>query len=347
MSLLGITCLRDDGPYVVEWVAHHLAAGFDHLLVLSHDCSDGSDTLLDELAGTGRLTHVRFEPKGKKSAQWQALELAWDHALVGQADWVMFFDCDEFICLQPGIADVPALLDELQDSSGAADAIAVPWRLFGSSGQAHKEQGLTTERFQMAAPPDLRFPMGHLFKTFLRPKMFRKLGVHRPRQKKRRVPVWMGPSGERLPPAFAENEKAISLLGSYRTPPMVQLNHYSLRSADEFMIKRRRGLPNHASKKVDVGYWAERNWNTERCDRIDHMLESSRRMVDELMRFGRVRELHEACEAAHQEMLKEIMQDKDEVRFHWQLGLLTGSEPPTDEAMRAYLLRQQAALVGR
>ncbi len=97
MSIVGITCQRDDGAYLVEWLAHHLAAGFDRMLVLSHDCCDGSDELLQALSADPRIAHLPFEPRGKKSVQWQALKLARHHPWVDAADWVLFFDCDEFI----------------------------------------------------------------------------------------------------------------------------------------------------------------------------------------------------------------------------------------------------------
>ena len=35
-GILGVTCLRNEGPYVVDWVAHHLAAGFDHVRRADH-----------------------------------------------------------------------------------------------------------------------------------------------------------------------------------------------------------------------------------------------------------------------------------------------------------------------
>ena len=73
------------------------------------------------------------------------------------------------------------------------------------------------------------------------------------------------------------------------------------------------------------------------------MLEATRCKVEELMAFRGVRVLYEACEAAHQALFEDIMQSVDDVRFHWQLGLLAESHPPTDEAMRAYLERQQLA----
>ena len=32
-QILAVTCMRDEGPYVAEWIAHLLAVGVDHVLV--------------------------------------------------------------------------------------------------------------------------------------------------------------------------------------------------------------------------------------------------------------------------------------------------------------------------
>jgi len=344
MTVLGVTCLRDDGPYVVEWVAHHLAAGTDHILVLSHDCTDGSDALLDALQASGRVTHLPFAPKGGKSVQWQALRLAGDHPLVAGADWVMVFDCDEFLSLDPACPDIPALLEQLQAKGGQADAIALTWRLFGSDGQLGYGPAPTPERFRRAAPRDLPFPMAHLFKSLVRPKAFQKLGVHRPRRKPRRDAVWLNAWGERLPDSFVQNDEMITLYSHAKDhAPLAELNHYSLRSRDEFMVKRHRGLPNHMKKPIDVGYWVERNWNTVEEGRIDAMLPATREMVAKLMALPEVRARHDASVAAHHRRLAAIFEDVDEVRFHWQLGLTSDSTPPSPDALRAYVKAMAAA----
>ena len=344
MTVLGVTCLRDDGPYVVEWVAHHLAAGMDHILVFSHDCTDGSDAVLEALTASGRVTHLPFAPKGRKSVQWQALQLAGDHPLVAGADWVMVFDCDEFLSLDPACGDLPGFLDKVQEQGGKADAIALPWRLFGSDGQAGYGPAPTPERFRRAAPRDLQFPMAHLFKSLVRPKAFQKLGVHRPRRKKRRDALWLSAWGERLPDGFVQNDEMITLYNHARAnAPLAELNHYSLRSRDEFMVKRHRGLPNHMKKPIDVGYWVERNWNTVEEPRIASMLPATRAMMDDLMALPDVRTRHEATVAAHQRRLNEIRQDVEETRLHWQLGLTPNSTPPSPEALRSYLRAMAAA----
>mgnify|MGYP002652033994 CR=1 FL=1 len=44
-----VTSMRDEGPYALEFVAHHRAVGFDRIFIASNDCRDGTDLLLDAL----------------------------------------------------------------------------------------------------------------------------------------------------------------------------------------------------------------------------------------------------------------------------------------------------------
>ena len=335
MTIVGVTCQRDDGPYMAEWIAHHLAAGFDRMLVLSHDCSDGSDALLEALSADERITHLPFEPRGKKTVQWQALNIARKHPWIDAADWVLFFDCDEFICLPEG--DLPSLLASLDTEQGHFDALALPWRLFGSAGLQYREPGLTPERLTMAAPDDLHFPLAHLFKTLFRPQAFRKMGVHRPRAKPHKPARWLAPDGRPLPDHFATNDSAISLYGLPTATRRIWLNHYSLRSAGEFIVKRDRGLPNHSNREIDLAYWAERNWNTEVNRGILTMMDATHAEFDKLMALSRVAQRLTHCEKWHETRAAELMTDSDTLRLHFRLGMLTGSTPPGAAFTRAFV----------
>jgi hypothetical protein len=147
-----------------------------------------------------------------------------------------------------------------------------------------------------------------------------------------------------LPDSFVQNDDMITLY-SHGKPeaPLAELNHYSLRSRDEFMVKRHRGLPNHMQKPIDVGYWVERNWNTVEDRRIDPMLTATRDSMKMLLALPNVTPCHEATVAAHKRRLSEIMQDIDEVRFHWQLGLTPNSTAPSREALQTYVQAMAAA----
>ena len=38
MTHLAILCVRNEAAFLLEWLAHHRAVGFDHFLVFSNDC---------------------------------------------------------------------------------------------------------------------------------------------------------------------------------------------------------------------------------------------------------------------------------------------------------------------
>ncbi|MEP5154313.1 glycosyltransferase family 2 protein [Planktotalea sp.] len=336
MSILGITCLRNDGAYAPEWIAHHLAAGFDRMLVLSHDNTDGTDAVLEALSQDPRISYVPFAPKGKKSVQWQALKLAQDHPWLAEAEWAMFFDCDEFLCLPEG-GSVRDLIAAFEAEQGAFDALALPWRLYGSAGQDRREAGLTPERFTKAAPMDVHFPLAHLFKTLNRPTAFRALGVHRPRAKKSKPARWVGPDGSVLSPQFAAQDGAISIYGVDQGARRAWLNHYSLRSSEEFLVKRARGLPNHMEREIGLTYWAERNWNSEDAPEILPMLDATRA---ELESMPDVADLVSNCLNVQAQVYREAVDDIDVLRLQFRLGLLGSSVPPSAAEGRAFLRAQ-------
>ncbi|MEL6915461.1 MAG: glycosyltransferase family 2 protein [Pseudomonadota bacterium] len=338
MTRLGFTCLKDDGPFLVEWLAHHLASGFDKMLVLTHDCTDGSDALMQSLTADPRIEHVPFQWTGDKAVQWQALDLAAKHPSYRRADWALFFDVDEFLCL-----DGPTSLADLTPVEGC-DAIALPWRFFGSSGRREPAEGLTPERFTRAAQEDIHFPLAHLCKTLHRPASFQKPGVHRPRARKGQVPRWKGPDGSDLPPAFSSSPHAISLYGLARGKRLAWLNHYSLRSEQEFMVKRARGLPNHMAREIGMTYWVERNWNSVEERTIARMLPATRAEYERLMALPGVAEAHQACLSVQREMIATMETNIENVRFAFRLRLAGDSCAPS--AGHAERLLRAARIAG-
>lgn len=187
MSILAITSMRNEGPYCVEWVAHHLAAGFSNFLIYSNDCDDGTDAILGRLDRAGIITHVPFQPSGEKSIQWQVLKAVERHAAYKGADWAMFFDCDEFVNLR---APYQSISDVIAALPPEAEAMALRWRLFGNAGILEAPGDLTIAAYDRAAPDDVNLPLAHFFKTLFRPASFAKPGVHRPRAA--RMQRWSG-----------------------------------------------------------------------------------------------------------------------------------------------------------
>ena len=331
--ILAVTCMRNEAPYCLEWIAHHRAAGVSDFLIYTHDCDDGTPALLDLLPD---VTHVPFRPNADKSVQWQAMRLADQHDLVKAADWVLFFDCDEFLCLQAPLRTFDDLLASVPLST---DAIALPWRLFGANRRDVFDDQLTVKRFTSAAPEPFFLPAGHFFKTLFRPKAFQKIGVHRPKGKGSHQAVWNFAGIHPAPDDFAENDNRINLFGLVQSPPLARLNHYSLRSAAEFMVKRGRGLPNRTTKTLDLHYWAERNFNVVEDRTIDPMVANTIAEMNRLRALPGVDTAHQNAVQKHQDAFTALMSDLDQIQFYWHLILLGGSTPPTPEQAQAHLAR--------
>lgn len=315
MSVLAITCVRDEAPWLLDWIAHHAAHGFDHFLIASHDCTDGTDALLDALQETGLVTHLPFIPTGDKAVQWQALKHLSDHPLYTGAELAMFFDVDEYLVLKEGVTLRDLMAEDV-------DGVPLRWHLFGSSRHSAWQDAPVTERFTQAAPDGMPVPLAHLFKTLHRPAAFDGLGVHRPKGKAR----WAFASGVKTPDKFAQMTGIIHLLGVPHKTEKAWLNHYSVRSIEEFILKSARGLPNHTSKPIDATYWALRNFNTVEDRRIAPMLDASRAKRAELSPFDT---FHEAGRAHHKAKFDSLIATKEIVDLYWALELIPTSHPPS------------------
>ena len=336
-----MSALRDEGPYLLEWVAHHQAIGVTDFLLFSNDCSDGTDAMLDALAPAG-VVHLRNEPPNGKSVQWNALKLAWRHDLRRQADWILGVDCDEFVNLRAPLTTLGGLIGQVAE----ADAVVLPWRLFGHDGARRLTDEWTTRRFARAAPEGCDYPVGgRQFKTLFRRKgPFAQIGVHRPRARKDRAAQvrWVDGSGGALPDWFIQNEQRITLAGLSEASSLVQLNHYSLRSAQGFLLKRQRGLPNRQGKAIDLMYWVERNFNTVEDRSIAHLADGTAAALKALMALPGVADLHAAAHAWHHRRFEELLRDEDELRLYGRL-LLAADSTPLPAADVAELIRRYRA----
>jgi len=251
--------------------------------------------------------HVEVQGAGEKPPQWRALKAAWDHPALQGADWVTCIDCDEFLNLGKGLSRVPQLIERV-----GGDAILLPWRLFGYNGHVSTSHAPTTERFTSAAPEDMLYPAtATYFKTlFRRDGPFRQLGVHRPKQKNpdaHGLPVIHDGSGQPIPVAMAANDGQIMNWGQPIARELVQLNHYSLRSAAEFMVKRSRGLPNHTDKpEVEA----------------------------EFLAIPGVAEAQHSCRAWQEKRFAQLIGKREELQLFGKLLLASGSTALPEEVAR-------------
>ena len=296
-QVTAVSMMKDEGPYVIEWVAHHLAIGFTDLVVYTNDCSDGTDDMLIRLEELGLCHHRRNVIPAGLRPQPSALNYAQQEPVVCQSDWVMVFDADEFLSIRHG----DGTLDGLIASAKAQDAngIVITWRIFGSGGVVGWSRAPVTEQYLMAAPQSWNKGWG--VKTlFTFDPDYWKLGIHRPKMKTRHIKTdfpdkvkWLNGSGRVMEDYFKfRGWRSITRTLGY---DWVQLNHYAVKSVDSYAIRKMRGNVNNKADKYNSDYWSLQDRNEERDETMLRYTARRNAIIAQLLQDEVLNRLHFAA----------------------------------------------------
>ena len=302
-----IGCMKDETPYILEWIAYHQSIGVGHFLIFTNDCSDGTDEMLERLSGLGFVTHVDNSVWKGKSPQQAALNKAQNMSLVKGAEWLIHIDVDEYMNIRLGGG---TLAEVLERAGPDTTNIAMTWRLFGNAGIEDISDGSVMSRFTQCAPAYA--PKPHTmwgFKTMTRNAgIYKKLSCHRPNQPKENAPVaprWLNGS---LRDITAYASKA----GTWRSSPQtigydaIQLNHYALRSRESYLIKRQRGRALHTDRTIGLNYWIRHDWNTYQDRSILRHHDRMHAVKSKLLSDPKIAKLHEDGLAWHRRRAAEL-----------------------------------------
>lgn len=226
---------RNEGPYLLEWLAYHRSVGFEHFFLYTNDNDDGSDDLLSALARVGVITWIRNEPGTHYGPQYKA----YAHALIMlphilEYRWTAILDLDEYFCFDTKMFSSVADFVGFHETQ-PVDALALCWLIFAADAQQAWAPGPTLQRFtrrEAGANPHV--------KSIFRTSKFWHAQAHFPHATLGAPTVFRTESGglhhhpgvtDRIP-AFAEKPSA----------NQAWINHYLLRTAPEALWKLSRGL---------------------------------------------------------------------------------------------------------
>lgn len=247
-----ITSVRNERVRILEWAVYHRLIGFNNIVVYYNDCTDGTDEILEAMSMAGIVTAISHEPRSHMTAQAEAFSKAMRLDSVYRSDWLIAMDTDEYVNVHLYRGQISDLVESLPN----ADLITFSNRLFGSNGRLMIDEGNSLRQFTKASHLD--HPKNALFKTFRRG---HPLGSHPFFVNAARMVNGSGLEIDKYPIA--------KVLGSTEPPRlpaehigygMVQLNHYAVRSAYEFALKRFRGSRT-GSARFNEAYWRDHNTN--------------------------------------------------------------------------------------
>ncbi len=232
-----VATAKNEGVYLLDWIAYHLSIGFEHIFLYTNDNDDGSDELLAALDSAGVISWLRNERAPPLGAQ----DKAYAHALsmlpqILDYRWTAIVDLDEYIGFEPGM--FTSIVDYIGfQEAQSVDAIALSWLLFASlPGESWSEQ-FTPARMLLRE----REANKHV-KSIFRPRQFAWSRPHDP------VPTLGAPFEFRASDGRLHHHAGVA----HRVPAFAELPssqqawiaHYFVRTTDEVFWKWSRGRSN-------------------------------------------------------------------------------------------------------
>jgi FkbM family methyltransferase len=314
------TCMKDEGPFILEWLAWHRAVGVTDFVVFTNDCTDGTDRLLDHLQDMGELTHLPNPALAMNDTHFQPIALNYAHHMrqMREADFFLSIDVDEFVNVRVGDGKITDLIDV----AGFFDVLSMTELNHGSNRQEHFEPGWLKDLFplhQTERPGKMRSRRGVKSLVRLSDKVA-KLRNHRPDMITVDGPViWRDGSGRPQTTLLADaSENGVDSRGTY---DLVSLDHYALRSLDSYLVKMFRGDVVVTGKQVSQAYWRTRNRNEDAtstftcADAAARAYHATRFEAD-----PKLMALHADCVAAHRARIAALVTSRAfAARRHWAL----------------------------
>lgn len=255
--------IKNEARYVTEWLAHYVSLGFDEIVVYDNGSTDETRAILERSVATlGCISVIDWSDPPTDNPQISAYA---DALFRCRTEWIAFFDTDELLVLHAH----ESIGSYLAQAPAQVGAIAVNWLLFGSSGEVSYRPELVARRFRMCAAPN--WGKNKFFKTIARVRATSEIaGAHSVKL----VPGYYYADNEFREIAFESSSKTAEISHRY-----AQLNHYVLRSAEEYEQKVMRGnvkfreSHGHKRTKFNAEFWTHHDTNHREDRSVDRWIE--------------------------------------------------------------------------
>ena len=221
---------KNEGPYILEWIAYHLAIGFSQIVIYDNESTDDTADLLIRVTRRVEKVASVFWPSGRLHINDSPQTTAYNHAVASLwSDWVMFLDIDEFL-VPFGDGSVQHFLARVPSEVGS---VHVNWRGFGSSGVTTSDYGLVTTTFKRCAPA--HWGNNSHFKSLGRTDLVKEVFIHN----------IVTTAGTRVLSDLQDFETYGNGMSNRIVHDAIQINHYQCKTYEEFRRRMNRGDANY------------------------------------------------------------------------------------------------------
>lgn len=246
--------MKNEKPYLKEWIEYHRLQGVEHFYLCDNDSTDGTKEYLKPYINRNIITYLPMPGKNHQLDCYEKIIKTYKN----KTKWLAIIDLDEFL-VPLKEKNMQDFLQEFEDVS----EVSLHWLNYGDNGTIRRPDGLVTEFFTSHG----RF-LNHTVKSIVRPEdvvEFKSFGANH----------YMQVKGK----SVNENHDPVSfMLGFYPSARKARVNHYILKSFEEFLHKKSRGHPEGTA--INYEYYFFHNENDIKNDMTMHRFlpELKRRM---------------------------------------------------------------------
>lgn len=245
-DLAVVAILKNEGHYLKEWLDYHLLAGVDHFYLYDNESTDNQAEIAKPYVDAGLVDY--FPAPGKVMQMPVYNDAVKRFKFLNR--YIAFIDGDEFIYPQHDFfGGIVELVDEILSHDPKVAGLAVNWHVFGSNEQdkADYSRGVL-ERFTRRAP-DEWYVTSESGKKDVQGNIHVKLILN-----PRRIDYFHDTPHH---PLYIDDNHVINENGSIVRGPFnnpvtakkIVINHYHMKSKEEYETKIKRGRPTMAFDK--------------------------------------------------------------------------------------------------
>ncbi len=224
---------KDEGPYFKEWIDWHISQGVEKFYIYDNESTDCTRDVLQPYISSGVVEYIYFPGYRRQLA-------AYDDCIERHrfdTRWLAFIDLDEFIVPMQH-QSVPEFLKQYEDFP----AVEINWLIYGSGGADKKSDVPVMQRFKHHSLPD--HTLNRHVKSIVNPRrVFSMIGCHEVARINGKA---VDSHGNLITKNFREREPQ---------QDVIRINHYAVRSREEFIEKQNRGRASGTQRTVPTEYF--------------------------------------------------------------------------------------------
>lgn len=210
---------KNEGRYFNEWIEWYRRMGVEKFYIYDNESSDNTKEVLLPYIESGLVDYV-YRPGAKQQLP------VYDDCIERhrfEARWIAFLDLDEFIVPRKDDT-ITQFLSRFEDAS----AVEINWLIYGSGGAKERIEGKVMDRFKRHSKP--HHILNRHVKSIVNPrKVLCFIGCHEAARMHGKA---YDSHGNVIRNSFRDREPQ---------QDVIRINHYAVKSYEEFLEKRARG----------------------------------------------------------------------------------------------------------